>query len=309
MVDRLKIDPEVVPELVRESERGFAFLRIQFLAAAVEEKFSVFHLFVFHPHLVSFSSSSSSLPKSPQCQHCYVNYGTTLAGLVLTPHAPHHDKHNPPRKQQRENGSSSAAASNGKNDPDPVVAAAAAELAASLAEDARVEREMHQFYDEWHERVHASLPYEQLFPPRAHPHNLALKALLRSLPENVARLVFTNADDAHAAKCLNMMGLDVETDFDDIITFESVMRDAAALGLVRRGRPVVCKPADVAFRLALRAASRAVARKKKGKEEGASDSHPPLLDPGEFLSRGLFPFERSGSGAKNLFYCFSLEVA
>jgi hypothetical protein len=44
-------------------------------------------------------------------------------------------------------------------------------------------------------------------------------------------------------------------DFDEIVTFESIMRDAARLGLVRRARPVVCKPADVAFRLALRAAA------------------------------------------------------
>ena len=119
---------------------------------------------------------------------------------------------------------------------DPVVALAAAELAAAREEDARVEREMHLFYKEWHDKVHASLPYESLFPPRSHPHNLALKKLLASIPGNVARLVFTNADDAHAARCLELMGLDADCDFDEIITFESIMRDAAELGLVRRGR-------------------------------------------------------------------------
>lgn len=143
---------------------------------------------------------------------------------------------------------------------------------------------MREFYDEWHERVHSCLPYEDLFPPRDHPHNRALKALLDSIPSSVAKLIFTNADDAHAAKCLELMGLDAEGDFDEIITFESVMRDAAALGLVRRGRPVVCKPADVAFRLALMAASRAVAKKKEKRGEGgAGDSRAPspLIDPGE----------------------------
>ena len=71
------------------------------------------------------------------------------------------------------------------------------------------------------------------------------------------------------------------------------MRDAAALGLVRRGRPVVCKPADVSFRLALRAASRAVAR-KRGEKEGASESHPPLLDPGASFPPHFFPLFVSG---------------
>lgn len=229
MVDRLKINPDVVPEL---------------------------------------------------CQHCYVNYGTTLAGLVLTPHAPHHEKHRcqQPPKQQQESGAAAAVANGGDSkDPDPV-AAASAELAAAREEDSRVEREMHEFYKHWHDEVHASLPYESLFPHRAHPKNLALKALLDSIPSRVAKLVFTNADDAHAARCLELMGLSAEGDFDEVITFESTMRDAAALGLVRRGRPVVCKPADVSFRLALRAASRAVAR-KRGEKEGASESHPPLLDP------------------------------
>lgn len=156
---------------------------------------------------------------------------------------------------------------------------------------------MHAFYDEWHERVHASLPYDDLFPPRDHPHNLALKALLDSIPGNVAKLIFTNADDAHASRCLELMGLDEEGTFDEIITFESVMRDAASLGLVRRGRPVVCKPADVAFRLALRAASRAVAekRRKKKEKDGTADSPPaaPLLDPGVFFRSFFFLFEMS----------------
>ena len=79
------------------------------------------------------------------------------------------------------------------------------------------------------------------------------------------------------------MGLSAEEDFDGIVTFESVMADAAALGLVRRGRPVVCKPADVAFRLALRAAAREVAKKKrKGKENGPSSAAAAAasLDPG-----------------------------
>lgn len=109
--------------------------------------------------LLSFSLPLQPLlypPNQPtKCQHCYVNYGTTLAGLVLTPHAPHHEKHRcqQPPKQQQESGAAAAVANDGDGkDPDPV-AAASAELAAAREEDSRVEREMHEFYKHWHDEA------------------------------------------------------------------------------------------------------------------------------------------------------------
>lgn len=226
------------------------------------------------------------------CTRLYINYGTTLAGLVLSPHAPHHDHHH--RQKRQSNGDKSKSGAENGDNLDPV-AAATAELAALRAEDLRVEREMHEFYKEWHDRVHAALDYKSLFPPRDHPHHAALRRLLASIPKGVAKLIFTNADEEHAKKCLDLMGLlrseddddDEENEeeeeqqqqrdllppsssspfFDDVITFESIMQDASKLGLVRGGRPVVCKPADQAFRLALRATER-VLRRKREEEEG-----------------------------------------
>lgn len=103
------------------------------------------------------------------------------------------------------------------------------------------------FYQEWHDAVHATLPYEQLLSP-----DPALKALLQSLPA-AKKFIFTNADAQHTATCLRLLGLE-EGVFDGIICFESVQKAAEERGLVRHGIPVVCKPADVAVSLALDAA-------------------------------------------------------
>lgn len=103
------------------------------------------------------------------------------------------------------------------------------------------------FYREWHDAVHATLPYEELLRPEP-----ALRALLTSLPAR-KKFIFTNADADHTATCLRLLGLD-DAVFDGIICFESVQEAAEARGLVRHGVPVVCKPADVAITLALEAA-------------------------------------------------------
>ena len=161
-------------------------------------------------------------------------------------------------KQQQESGAAAAVANGGDgNDPDPV-AAASAELAAAREEDSRVEREMHEFYKHWHDEasflsfwvlevegrkitrykkkppifcfVSPPLP---LPPPlfRSTPPSLTSLSSPTSAPEQprpqgpsglypfqVAKLVFTNADDAHAARCLELMGLSAEGDFDEVIT-------------------------------------------------------------------------------------------
>lgn len=55
----------------------------------------------------------------------------------------------------------------------------------------------------------------------------ALRQLLASIP--LPKFVFTNADRRHAARCLNLMGL--EGCFDGVICFEDVMEAAAEVHL------------------------------------------------------------------------------
>ena len=59
-------------------------------------------------------------------------------------------------------------------------------------------------------------------------------------------------DIKHADACLSRLGIaDLFT--GRIICYESIMAAAAARGLTHHGRPVVCKPANVAMQLALAA--------------------------------------------------------
>lgn len=69
--------------------------------------------------------------------------------------------------------------------------------------------------------------------------------------------VFTNADDKHAATCLQRMG--IADLFRGIITFESIQEAGRLHGKVHHGVPVVCKPARLAFEYALQAAGGALA--------------------------------------------------
>jgi pyrimidine 5'-nucleotidase len=97
-------------------------------------------------------------------------------------------------------------------------------------------------YQHWHDKVHASLPYEQYLKP-----DPALRDMLDSIP--LPKVVFTNADRAHAARCLDLLG--IAGCFRRVIAFEDVMEAAAEQGLVRHGCPVVCKPNRQAFDVAL----------------------------------------------------------
>ncbi|KAI3839447.1 hypothetical protein MKX03_020338 [Papaver bracteatum] len=67
-------------------------------------------------------------------------------------------------------------------------------------------------YDEYHSFVHGRLPYENLKP------DPVLRSLLLSLPYR--KVVFTNADKIHTAKCLNRLGL--EGCFEGILCFETL---------------------------------------------------------------------------------------
>ncbi|XP_061354038.1 uncharacterized protein C24B11.05-like [Gastrolobium bilobum] len=66
--------------------------------------------------------------------------------------------------------------------------------------------------DEFHAIVHGSLPYEKLKP------DPVLRNLLLSMPQR--KIVFTNADRAHAAKVLKGLGL--EDCFEGVICFETL---------------------------------------------------------------------------------------
>ncbi|KAF6163481.1 hypothetical protein GIB67_029330 [Kingdonia uniflora] len=66
--------------------------------------------------------------------------------------------------------------------------------------------------DEFHEYVHGRLPYDTLNP------DSVLRNLLLSMPQR--KIIFTNADKAHAAKVLTKLGL--EDCFEGIICFETL---------------------------------------------------------------------------------------
>ncbi len=54
-------------------------------------------------------------------------------------------------------------------------------------------------YDDWHAHAHGVLPYDLLRP------DPALGELLRAVP--LPKWVFTNADTAHAERCLDLLGV------------------------------------------------------------------------------------------------------
>ncbi|XP_021897224.1 uncharacterized protein C24B11.05 isoform X1 [Carica papaya] len=66
--------------------------------------------------------------------------------------------------------------------------------------------------DEFHAYVHGRLPYDTLKP------DMVLRNLLLSMPPR--KIIFTNADKAHAAQVLSRLGL--EDCFDGIICFETL---------------------------------------------------------------------------------------
>ncbi|KAA8542977.1 hypothetical protein F0562_021528 [Nyssa sinensis] len=66
--------------------------------------------------------------------------------------------------------------------------------------------------DEFHEYVHGKLPYDALKP------DPVLRNLLLSMPQR--KIIFTNADKAHAAQVLDRLGL--EDCFEGVICFETL---------------------------------------------------------------------------------------
>ncbi|XP_051130408.1 uncharacterized protein C24B11.05-like [Andrographis paniculata] len=123
-------------------------------------------------------------------------------------------------------------------------------------------------YDEYHSFVHGRLPYDNLKP------DPVLRGLLLSLP--IRKLIFTNADKAHAVKALSKLGL--EDCFEGIICFETLnptnhrstmskssseifdlighfsRPDTANSSSTLPDSPVVCKPSESAITTALQIA-------------------------------------------------------
>ncbi|CAN1329256.1 Uncharacterized protein C24B11.05 [Linum perenne] len=123
-------------------------------------------------------------------------------------------------------------------------------------------------YDDFHSFVHGRLPYDALKP------DPVLRSLLQSLP--IRKVIFTNADKAHAEKALSKLGL--EDCFEQILCFESlndatkenvtVNEDSTEIfdipeysssrpdaGLSLPKTPVVCKPFEEAYQEVFKLAS------------------------------------------------------
>ncbi|CAL1361281.1 unnamed protein product [Linum trigynum] len=115
-------------------------------------------------------------------------------------------------------------------------------------------------YNDFHSFVHGRLPYDTLKP------DPVFRNLLQSLP--IRKVVFTNADKAHADKVLHRLGL--EDCFEQILCFETLndstkgndaVEDeeaaevfdineysaAPSVGISLPKSPVVCKPFEEAF--------------------------------------------------------------
>ncbi|XP_031122996.1 uncharacterized protein C24B11.05-like [Ipomoea triloba] len=103
-------------------------------------------------------------------------------------------------------------------------------------------------YDDYHSYVHGRLPYDILKP------DPVLRNLLQSLP--LRKVIFSNANDAHVAKVLNILGL--EDCFEEIITFESLNPKHNSNESERDSEipktPIVCKPFEEAFEQAFKIA-------------------------------------------------------
>ncbi|KAJ8497817.1 hypothetical protein OPV22_008369 [Ensete ventricosum] len=108
--------------------------------------------------------------------------------------------------------------------------------------------------DEYHAYVHGKLPYQALKP------DPLLRNLILSMPQR--KMIFTNADKAHAARVLSRLGL--ENCFEGIICFETLnptekvtttRRDNVSnTDRANREGSILCKPSLEAIETAIRIA-------------------------------------------------------
>ncbi|KAJ3698156.1 hypothetical protein LUZ61_001861 [Rhynchospora tenuis] len=95
-------------------------------------------------------------------------------------------------------------------------------------------------YDEFHSNVHGKLPYDKLKP------DPVLKQLLLSMPQR--KIIFTNADKAHAAEVLSRLGL--EECFEGVICFETLNEVEDS----KSNKRILCKPMLEAMKAAIQIA-------------------------------------------------------
>ncbi|XP_022146352.1 uncharacterized protein C24B11.05 isoform X2 [Momordica charantia] len=91
--------------------------------------------------------------------------------------------------------------------------------------------------DEFHAQVHGTLPYEALKP------DPVLRNLLLSMPQR--KIIFTNADKAHAAQVLHRLAL--EDCFEGVICFETLNNPSSE----NKCHGILCKPSIEAFQAAI----------------------------------------------------------
>ncbi|KAJ0976493.1 hypothetical protein J5N97_018458 [Dioscorea zingiberensis] len=100
--------------------------------------------------------------------------------------------------------------------------------------------------DEFHAYVHGRLPYENLKP------DPVLRNLLLSMPQR--KIIFTNADRAHAATVLGQLGL--EDCFEGVICFETLNPPPEIhLEDSKQKLNIVCKPSLEAMEAAIKIAN------------------------------------------------------
>ncbi|XP_074283066.1 uncharacterized protein C24B11.05 [Silene latifolia] len=96
-------------------------------------------------------------------------------------------------------------------------------------------------YDEFHEYVHGSLPYENLKP------DPLLRNILLSTPQR--KIIFTNSDRAHVVRSLKKLGL--EDCFEGVICFETLNPSNNPISKSQ----VLCKPSVEAIVAAMQMAN------------------------------------------------------
>ncbi|MFQ6658820.1 hypothetical protein Gotur_027921 [Gossypium turneri] len=97
--------------------------------------------------------------------------------------------------------------------------------------------------DEFHAYAHGRLPYETLRP------DPVLRNLLLAMPQR--KIIFTNADKAHALQVLKRLAL--EDCFEGIICFETLNHPPLQPPALKS--PILCKPSLEAFEAAIRVAN------------------------------------------------------
>ncbi|KAF5838196.1 HAD-like domain-containing protein [Dunaliella salina] len=99
-------------------------------------------------------------------------------------------------------------------------------------------------YDDWHSKVHAPLDYQSMLHP-----DVLLREILCSI--DLPKYILTNADTAHARKCLDRIG--IRDCFEAVFDFEWAQSAGKEQGAISPETPLLCKPQPKIYELALKA--------------------------------------------------------